>query len=289
MIADAEGAVDDWQQYITELIELHRGASKRIDWIKLSEKRPPSEPFVDESPMRNAEGLVASFKPSFRDIFLGGSKRRLAQLNKELEKQKQLVQTKREEARNEYQSQLTEWEEDKEFAKRVINLDTDAVNDVVKEYLQEVKETILAKRISVSLYEQSVVVDITALDHSVVPSFRLKQLASGKLSQTSMPKGEANEIYKKYLASLTIRAAADIFSILPIQQVYVNSLAPLLNKATGHIEDQTIISCFFVRPTLEALNFERLDPFEALANFVHNVSYKKTSGFAPVEQLERMF
>jgi hypothetical protein len=58
----------------------------------------------------------------------------------------------------------------------------------------------------------------------------------------------------------------------------------MLNKKTGHLEDQCILSAVISRETVSGLNLDCIDPSDSMDNFVHNMNFKKTTGFLPVER-----
>jgi hypothetical protein len=64
--------------------------------------------------------------------------------------------------------------------------------------------------------------------------------------------------------------------------VIVNAKADLLNKASGQIEGQTILSVAILPQTLERLNFDALDPSDSMTNFIHQMKFSKTIGFSPI-------
>jgi hypothetical protein len=63
-----------------------------------------------------------------------------------------------------------------------------------------------------------------------------------------------------------------------VHGVVVTAEDELLDAATGHVGPQPILSVAISRSTLDRLNFERIDPSDSLANFPHNMDFKKTKG-----------
>jgi hypothetical protein len=59
-----------------------------------------------------------------------------------------------------------------------------------------------------------------------------------------------------------------------------------LNTATGHTGPETFLSAEFDRGRLLGLNFKRIDPSDAVQSFRNAMSFKKTTGFAPVDVLQ---
>lgn len=47
------------------------------------------------------------------------------------------------------------------------------------------------------------------------------------------------------------------------------------------------LSVVFNREVLNGLNFEAIDPSDAMKNFRHNMKFMKTKGFSPVERISK--
>ncbi len=98
-----------------------------------------------------------------------------------------------------------------------------------------------------------------------------------------MPKGEFYELYQDYVCSCVLRVAREVFSLLPIDRVLIHAVDDLLNGSTGHVQEQTILSTLVMKEAFLKLNLEHIDPSSAMKNFIHNMDFKKSSGFSPVE------
>ena len=86
-------------------------------------------------------------------------------------------------------------------------------------------------------------------------------------------------------AALGWRKGRKLLSLLP-DEIVVTAVDSILNTATGHVEDLPILSVAFSRQTLKRLNTENLDPSDTMKNFLNNMSFKKTTGFSPVQRVE---
>ena len=54
------------------------------------------------------------------------------------------------------------------------------------------------------------------------------------------------------------------------------------------MEPQTLVSALVFPDTLPRLNFDTLDPSDAMKNFKHTMSFTKTHGFKPVNPVEHI-
>lgn len=82
-----------------------------------------------------------------------------------------------------------------------------------------------------------------------------------------------------------LRIAREFLGLLPVNEMIITGIDDLLNKATGHLEECPILSVLVVRDTLDRLNFQKLDPSDAMASFLHRMSFKKTAGFCAIERI----
>ena len=101
-----------------------------------------------------------------------------------------------------------------------------------------------------------------------------------------MPKGAFYELYQDYICSCVIRVARESFAVLPVQKALVHAMESVLNTKTGYVEEQPILSVAMPRETLDRLNLETIDPSDSMRNFVHNMDFKKTSGFRVVQKID---
>lgn len=134
--------------------------------------------------------------------------------------------------------------------------------------------------------EKTLITNLFLSKRQIIPDVVKTQLQSGKLSLKQMPKGQYFELLQDFISSCAIRAAREVYAVIPNETITVNVIEELLNKKTGHLENQIILSVIFKRQTIDNLNLNYIDPSEALSNFVHEMDFKKTSGFSAVKLAE---
>jgi hypothetical protein len=105
------------------------------------------------------------------------------------------------------------------------------------------------------------------------------------LSTKAWQKGRFHEVYQDYVCGAVLRVANELCALLPVESVLVTAVDDMLDSSTGKLRQQALLSILVPRSTLEALNLELVDPSDALANFIHRMSFKKTTGFSPIEPL----
>ena len=83
-----------------------------------------------------------------------------------------------------------------------------------------------------------------------------------------------------------MRVARELLALLPVKMVIVTALGEILNTQTGHLEQKAILSVAVPRDTVKRIQWETVDPSKTMSNFVHRMSFKKTTGFLPIEPIE---
>jgi len=185
----------------------------------------------------------------------------------------------------EYSEELSDWQKDTILAKKLLAGESAAIHEVVKEMQSFSDVEFLGTGIEFMIEDNFIHALPKIHGDEIVPSFRRKQTASGKLSETKMPKGEFNELYQDYVASVALKVAGDLLQILPLNEIYVTCSAIMLNSKTGHQEETSILSVQFVRNIYERLDLNHLDPSDSLENFKHEMKFTKTKGFHRIERL----
>jgi hypothetical protein len=142
--------------------------------------------------------------------------------------------------------------------------------------------------ISFNVQSEKVNVDFYVQSEDVIPNTTKRLLRKGiEVREDQLPPSRFNEIYQDYVCSCILKIAKEIFQLLPtVNEVQVNAKSSMMNSATGNNEEQTIVSVNINRPKLDELNFDLLDPSDSMSNFEHNMDFKKTEGFKPVEDLQ---
>ena len=95
-----------------------------------------------------------------------------------------------------------------------------------------------------------------------------------------------HQLYQDHICSYLIRTGREILALLPVNFVVVHMLSDMVDGSTGRLAKQPILSAVLYPDTLAGLNFDLLDPAEAMKNFKHNMSFSKTTGFRPVDQID---
>ena len=279
--------VDIYNNHIDLMQSLHTECSNEIDWNLILNTPKPVKPEPTKKYEKEALIAKANYKPSLIDKILKRTEIKNKIFNADIDKAKTRD-------RETYQKSLNEWEEainDRNdiigTARKVLNNDPQIKIKIIEEFNPFSELDSLGSNLLFQVHDNSLV-EITIKVHGkvTVPKEQKSLLQSGKLSVKKMPIAKFNEIYQDYVCSAVLRVAREFFAILPDHNVIINAEDELLNKSTGHVEDQIIFSAQIPRKTLNNLNMDYIDPSDAMENFTHKMSFKKTQGFMQVDKIE---
>lgn len=285
-MADAAAdAVDAWEQYLDALVSVHNDSGLVIDWRALRDAAAPDFPMPITARTVKAETALNEFRPGALDFLKGGSEKQRSILERDLQLAREADALEDQAAIKQYQLSLSEWEDDQRTANKVLSGDVEAMRNVIAENQSLAGIDFIGKYINFEIKPNFVHCIPEVHGSEIVPTYRRKLLASGRLSETKMPIGQMNEFYQDYVASVAIRVAAEIFGILPLDEVFVTCNTKMLNPSTGHQEITPILSVHFVRDTFQWLDLSNIDPSDALGNFRHAMNFRKTKGFIRVDPI----
>lgn len=286
MIADASDAVAEWQDRIREIVSLHVDPTDDMNWEAIARKPEPREPSRTNSHEAEATAKLESFQPKFWHVLAGGSQKKREMLEQAVVQARRQDEQAYQQAVSDQRVQHAEWRADRELANRLLSGEVAAQRDVIDEMQSLSSEGLIGTKLSFSISDGLLHAIAHVHGDEVVPKIRRKQLQSGRLSESKMPAGEANELYQDYVCSVALRVAGDMFGLLPRDEIYVTCVTKMLDRATGHQTETPILSVQFVRETFRQLSLGRIDPSDSMRNFAHEMNFKRTSGFAPITALK---
>lgn len=278
--------VEVYENLIDVLLSVHRESAETIDWVACSERQEPPQPDRQSTNEIAASAGLNSYQPGLLARMFKLQQRQIDKLTLQVETARELDAQLYEQSINTWQIEHAEWRSDKALAERLLTHDLEAKIEALK--LLHPFEDISMLGTSVTFHAHSNgVVEVVLSVHGerVIPSEIKSLLQSGKLSSKKMPVSRYNELLQDYICSCALRVGRETLAILPDDIVIVTANDRLLNSATGHIEDMPLLSVAISRRTLDSLNLDTIDPSDSMKNFIHNMSFKKASGFSPVEAL----
>lgn len=274
----AKGAVDTYNDLIAMLTGLHRQCSDTIDWQQVLESPAPFN--LEQMGPRQSQALAKqeAYRSSIFDQIFGRSNQKQIQLMAAVS-----MATKKDAAA--YQA----WKDEVTLARRILDMDSDAYRTamVKMDMFSDLQEFISNVQFKF-LENNSLMLEFKLAPDDVIPTHSLSLTKTGKLSQRKIGKTAYYKLVQDYVCGLSLRIARELLAILPLQRVLMHVVETKFNSATGHFEDQDILSVLFDRVTLEGLNWGLVDPAQAMQNFQHSMHFLKTAGFRPVKRLPQL-
>lgn len=286
VLEQAAYEVEVYENHIDLLLSVHKDCGERIDWSEFANQPPPIKPAALNAHENQARAKQASYKPGFitRTLKLEARQRKKLEyaIQAAVAKDTQQLAQEIAEWKNEYQ----DWEIDHELALGILAGNGQSKIDAVLRVNPFTDISHLGTSINFSVADNGIL-ECTLSVHGtkVIPQDIKSLLQSGKLSVKKMPISKFNELLQDYVSSCVLRVGQELLNILPEHLVIVTAVDLLLNSATGHLEDQPILSVAISRETLSKLNMQSIDPSDSMKNFVHAMNFKKTTGFMPVSKI----
>lgn len=286
-LEQAAAAVQQFDEYISWLKRVHvSGSPLAVDWNAMAVSQQPTEPVIVTTNEDNAKAKLSSYQPGLFD-------RTFKREEKKRQRMEQAITDGAISDKAEYRVKHAEfeeahqnWQDTVEIAKRINAGDQDAYVEVLKDLDPFSDITEVGSSFNFGSYDSNTTwASFRTNPDQVVPSESKSLLKSGKLSVKQMPKGMHFELRQDYVCSCALRIARDVFGILPMKWVIATGYENMLDSSTGHMKDQAILSVAIPRETFQAINLGNIDPSDAMKNFIHRMSFKKTQGFSPVEPL----
>ena len=287
VLEQAAYEVEVYDNYIERVTTLQKDCGPKYDWENIYKKMPPIRPTNKKINENVLKSKLDNFKPNIIDkLFKLESKKK--------EKIKNLIPNAIErddkvynEEIKKYEPVLKEHNEINELSKNILDGNLEyykkAVDDISPfEEIDELGSDIEIKYIS----SKKIRIVLKIHDEKVIPKQSKSLLKSGKLSIKDIPKSKYNELYQDYVCSAIIRIGRELFAILPVDEIIITAKGELLNTSTGRLEEQSLLSVMLVLETMEMINFDLIDPSDSMSNFIHNMSFKKSVGMAPVKELD---
>lgn len=247
---DAADQVAAYEQQLQMIRRVHETCSETIDWKKISEQPAPASRSVSFNASND------SFSEDLHD------------------------------ASNSKFDDYGDWKKLHDLSGKILAGDIDSYLEVLAEVKPFEDLTEYGSDFEVGTDDpSSMTVEFNVKSEEVVPQGTLALTSTGKLSRKALAKSTRNDIVQDYVCSCVIRIAREMFALLPVDRVLINAKDSILNTATGHNEDVTLVSVIFDRARFMDTDFSRIDPSDLIEAYPSNMAFKKTSGLGAVEEL----
>lgn len=284
---EAANAVQDYEEYVASLVTLHRTCSPPANWSVRASKAAPPSPFPDKCIELTARQALTNYKPSWWAKLTGQAEKEKHRLEKAVDDAPAADQRAYEAAVAAYRQALEDHEDEVTFASKVIRHDEAAMLEAVKLFEPLASIDLLGENLMVrSLNPKRIGVTLSLHGEEIIPKDRPKLLASGRASVKPMPKGDYHRLYQDHACSACLRVAREILALLPIDEVLVTAVDDLVDTTIGHLQQTPVLSFLAPRTTMLRMNFNTLDPSDAMKNFIHNMKFSPTAGLTAVQPVE---
>lgn len=286
-LEQAEYEAREHANYVDVLRSIQRDCGPVWDWRGIAEAPPPPEPRPRRARAAEAEAALEAFQPGLLDRFLGRVERRQEELRAAITRAAEQDSEEYRRALRNHEKQRADWAESQQLAHAILAGNAEAWLTALEQSGVFDEIDALGSGIVFGVHECGPPeAEIHVNTDEVIPGDERTLLQSGRLSVKTMPAGKFNELYQDYVCGCVLRIAREVFALLPLEGVIVTAVANVLDTSSGHVREQPILSVAFPRGGLERLNFDALDPSDSMKGFVHRMSFKKTTGFAPVSRID---
>jgi hypothetical protein len=287
----AADEVSDYEAELAVLTSVHKGCGPEWNWHAVSQEPAPQPPAYVATRTESARAAAAAYVPDFiENLFepLFGTVTRARKAYSDL------IEFAMRDDANEYASlhrayleQVAAHQWRQQVARGVLQADPEAYRAVLEHLapLAQLRDPFMIFPVLDEIAPDAVVVECLVDDVSIVPEEKKGFTATGKLSVKAFSETSRWTHYQDYVCGCALRVAREVFAMLPVPRVVVNAATDNLDTSTGRNDWATILAVSFQRESFSALNFERLDPSDAVSRFDHRMQFKKTYGFAPVSPI----
>jgi hypothetical protein len=270
-----EKEVEEHQAMLDQVTRLHATPLSPIDWPALAAEPKPEPPKYCDAEEASAVKALKAYRPNFFQRLLELDRDRIADLEAKVEEARERDQVRYTQAIALYKQLALAARERRHMARRVIAGDLSAYAEVMDQ-VELAASPLLARGVIHSFVSPSRVEVFIDLNTSeVIPDSTKSLLASGRVSVKKAKKREFAGLYQDHLCSAALRIARDFMAMLPIRKVLIHGHCPAIDPATGHTDEQCIMSCLVNRAAFEAIEFATVDATECLTAFPHAMKFVK--------------
>jgi hypothetical protein len=270
--------VETYENRLDLLLSVHREQGETWDWLALAAALPPP------CPLRNSNQELKT-----KQLMLVADSRQKEGAEAALAEARSRDEQAFQEAMQAYENEGYEQERLKSMAVRILAREHKAYTEALVNLspLREISD--LGSVLHFTVHSATAIECNMKVNSALTIPTEVKTLtSSSKLSVKPMPKGRFHEIYQDYVCGCMLRVAREVFAMLPVETLLVTALADLFDSRTGHTTEQPVLSAVMPRAIIAKLNFEKLDPSEALEIFQHRGDFKatrKSGAFQPITPL----
>jgi hypothetical protein len=277
-IEQAHLEVETYENRLEVLLSVHKDQGAAWDWGALAAALPPPCPQKNSYHEMQAKQRVLVLHPQKQQ----GSEAAIEQGQLEDERVSQ-------ESMKAYAAETAEWDKLKSFAHRILAGEHKAFIEALVEFSPLAEISDVGSLMHFTVESASLIgCELKVNGSQAIPSEVKTLTATEKVSVKPMPKARFHEIYQDYVCGCILRVAREVFAMLPVNTVLITASADILDTRTGQTLEQPVLSAVMPRAIVVRLDFDKLDPSDAMENFLHRGNFKasrKTGAFQPITPL----
>lgn len=282
----AANAVDNYNDISTRLTSIHQTCSKPTNWHKMADLLPPEKPIKSGNLGNKARNAWLNYKPNIFERFFKLAEKKKEKLFRRISEAEQKDEDQFRELMVAYNEDYAKWGKNNSLARKIIAKDPSSYKEAIASSRAFSEIADLGTGAKFSVFDDGTIKAVLQVHgESEFPKDNYVVLKSGRVSQKPIPKSEFYQKYQTYVCGCVLRLANEIFSLLPVDMIGVTAADMLVDPATGHLKQQPIVSALIPRDTLKNVNLQLVSPADSMRNFIHQMNFKKMSGFSVVEEV----
>jgi len=282
-VEQARLEVETHENRLEVLLSVHKEQGETWDWLALAATPAPVCPqrfSRHEFKLRQDLEVLVAKDPDTSQLQTREAAVEQSRLRDEQEYQDALTT---------YGEEKVEWQKMSSLARRILAGEHKAYTETLSELSPFAEISDLGSSIHFTVHNAKLVECVLKINgRQAIPSEVKSLTVTGKVSIKSMPKARFHEIYQDYVCSCVLRVAREVFVLLPVESLLITASADTLDTRTGQTVEQPVLSAAIPRAVLTRLDFDRLDPSDAMENFLRRGDFKASRGsseFNPITPL----
>jgi hypothetical protein len=277
-LEQARFEVETFENRIEVLLSVHKERGKSWDWLGILASLKPPEPQRYTSNEIRAKQTLAVLPVDRKEADQAMVEQAQATDERDFR-----------DALESHSNEVADWKHLRHLARRVLDGEPRAYTEALAECSAFGEIAELGSSIHVTVHGPKLLECVVSVNGQQVIPGQVKTLtATGKLSVKAMAKGRFQEIYADYLCGCAFRVAREVFAVLPVDLLLVTASADSVDPKTGQEAQKPVLSVVFPRSKISELNFDRLDPSDAIAQFQHRAKFsggRKSESFEAIVPL----
>jgi len=278
VIEQARLEVETYENQLEVLLSVHKAQGEAWSWTALAAALPPV------SPQKNS---YHEFKARQNALVLHPRKREGAETT--ITQAQNLDELTFQDALKAYADNKTEWEKLNHLALRILAGEHKAFIEALVELSPLGEITDVGSLMHFTVESTKLIgCELKVNGSQAIPSEVKTLTASEKVSVKPMPKARFHEIYQDYICGCMLRVTREVLAMLPVDAVLITASADILDASTGRASEQPVLSAVMTRAIISRMDFDQLNPADAMGNFLHRSNFKatrKAGAFQPITPL----